>query len=535
VHLDALQELAVGISGEHSVDEVLKSIVHGLAQQPSVALARVWVTGPGDVCSSCSMRTACPDRTACLHLSASAGRSLDGEQWSRIDGTFRRVPFGNARMEFCPSPVRAIATDRSGQLLHVSACSQWADPDWIQRETIESFAGHPLVFRGETLGVLGVFRRTLINEQEFGWLRMFANQAAAAVANARAFSDLDRLRQQLESHNAYLKEEVDSALRFGRIVGRSRPLRHVLRQVDDVAASDATVLITGESGTGKELLAREIHERSRRSQRPFVRVNCSAIPREMFESEFFGHVRGAFTGAVRDRPGRFQIANGGTIFLDEIGDLPFELQPKLLRVLQEGEYERVGEDVTRTVDVRVIAATNQNLAEEVRARRFREDLFYRLNVFPLALPPLRARLDDIPLLAAHAIAEVSKKLRMPAPPLTEQDAARLRNYEWPGNIRELENVIQRAVILSKGTRLRLDIALADLSATAMSIAAADTADAILTDRECRERERANLLKALQRADGRIYGQGGAADLLAMNPTTLASRLRALKISPAKPR
>ena len=229
VHLEALQELALRISGERSVDAVLQSIVHGLAQQPDVALARVWVTEPGDVCGSCHMRAACPDHTACLHLLASAGTSLTGEQWSRTDGTFRRVPFGNSSMEFCPSPVRAIATDRTGQLLHVSACSQWAHPDWIQQETIESFAGHPLVFRGDTLGVLGVFRRALINEQEFSWLQMFANQAAAAVANARAFSELDRLRQQLESHNAYLKEEIDSALSFGRIVGRSRALRHVLR------------------------------------------------------------------------------------------------------------------------------------------------------------------------------------------------------------------------------------------------------------------------------------------------------------------
>jgi len=535
VHLEALQGLAVRISGERSVDAVLESIVHGLAQQPDVALARVWVTRPGDVCASCRMRPACPDHTSCLHLLASAGTSLTGDQWSRTDGTFRRVPFGNLRMEFCPSPVRAIATDRAGQLLHVSACSQWAHPDWIKQETIESFAGHPLVFRDETLGVLGVFRRAIINEEEFGWLQMFANQAAAAVANARAFSELDRLRQQLESHNAYLKEEVDNALRFGRIVGRSRSLLHVLRQVDDVASTDATVLITGESGTGKELLAREIHERSSRSQQPFVRVNCSAIPREMFESEFFGHVRGAFTGAMRDRPGRFQIANGGTIFLDEIGDLPLELQPKLLRVLQEGEYERVGEDVMRKVDVRVIAATNHNLAEEVRARRFREDLFYRLNVFPLALPPLRSRADDIPLLANHAIAEVSERLRIPAPALTQADAERLQQYDWPGNIRELENVIQRAVILSKGVRLRLDIALAELPLPATPVSDPDAPDVILTDREWRERERANLMKALQRADGRIYGQGGAAELLGINPTTLASRLRALKITAPKPR
>jgi transcriptional regulator with GAF, ATPase, and Fis domain len=254
----------------------------------------------------------------------------------------------------------------------------------------------------------------------------------------------------------------------------------------------------------------------------------------MFESEFFGHVRGAFTGAMRDRPGRFQIANGGAIFLDEIGDLPLELQPKLLRVLQEGEYERVGEDATRKVDVRVIAATNQNLAEAVRARRFREDLFYRLNVFPLALPPLRARADDIPLLASHAIAEVSKRLGIEAPTLTQVDAARLQQYDWPGNIRELENVIQRAVILSKGGRLRLDIALADLPTTTTS-AAEEPEVIILTDREVRARERANLMKALQRTDGRVYGTGGAAELLGINPTTLASRLRALKITPPKPR
>jgi len=537
MHLEALQELALRLSGERSVDAVLQSIVDVLAQQTGVALARVWVTGSGDICGSCRMRAACPDQTACLHLSASAGISLTGEHWSRIDGTFRRVPFGNSKMDFCPSPIRAIATDRAGQLLHVSACSQWAQPEWIQQEKIESFAGNPLVFRDETLGVLGVFRRKRINEQEFGWLQMFANLAAAAVANARAFSELDRLRQELESHNAYLKEEMDIVLSFGRIVGRSRALRHVLQQVDDVASSGATVLITGESGTGKELFAKEIHERGRRVQRPFVRVNCSAIPREMFESEFFGHVRGAFTGAVRDRPGRFQIADGGTIFLDEIGELPAEMQPKLLRVLQEGEYERVGEDITRKVDVRVIAATNHNLAEEVRAHRFRQDLYYRLNVFPLELPPLRARRDDIPLLATHAIAEASKRLKIEAPTLTQADAERLQRYDWPGNVRELQNVVERAVILSKGGRLRLDIAFADTPTTAPAMAGSDTdsPDIVLTDRECRERERANLMKALKRTDGRIYGEGGAAELLGINPTTLASRLRALKVTSPKPR
>ena len=258
----------------------------------------------------------------------------------------------------------------------------------------------------------------------------------------------------------------------------------------------------------------------------------------MFESEFFGHVRGAFTGALRDRPGRFQVADGGTIFLDEIGDLPLDLQPKLLRVLQEGEYARVGEDVTRNVDVRVIAATNQNLAAQVDAHQFRQDLFYRLNVFPLELPPLRTRKSDIPLLAAHTIAEVSKRHGTSAPPLTQEDARSLQQYDWPGNIRELQNVIERAVILSKGGRLRLDIALPRApGATVFANSPSDVVpeDVILTDRECRDRERMNLMKALERADGRIYGQGGAAELLAVNPTTLASRLRALKIKTNKTR
>ena len=333
-------------------------------------------------------------------------------------------------------------------------------------------------------------------------------------------------------------EEVDGVISPGRIVGGSRALRHVMQQVDAVASTDATVLIIGESGTGKELLAKEVHKRGLRSKRPFVKVNCSAIPREIFESEFFGHARGAFTGAVRERPGRFQMADGGTIFLDEIGDLPVELQPKLLRVLQEGEYERVGEDSTRRVDVRVIAATNQNLAGEVRARRFREDLFYRLNVFPLELPPLRARKDDIPQLATHTIARMSKRHRTAAPPLTPEDIEWLQRHDWPGNIRELQNVIERAVILSKGVRLRLDVALPlGAAATGELLPPSDRRhdDVVLTDRECRDRERANVMRALQRSEGRIYGRGGAAELLDINPTTLASRLRALKISVAKAR
>jgi transcriptional regulator with GAF, ATPase, and Fis domain len=521
MQLGALQELALRISGERSVETVLQQIVAGLVQQSGVALARVWVIEPGDICTTCRMRPSCPDQTSCLQLVASAGLALTGECWSRTDGDFRRLPLGKLK-------VGSVASDRTGLLIADPRSEKWARPEWVASERVTSFVGQPLVFRDETLGVLAVFRREPINQQEFRWLRVFADQAASAIANARALSELERLRQQLESQNAYLKEEVEAVLSFGGIVGRSRALHRVLKQVEDVAATDSTVLILGESGTGKELLAKEIHERSRRAHKPLVRVNCSAIPREMFESEFFGYVHGAFTGALRDRPGRFQVADGGTIFLDEIGELPLDLQPKLLRVLQEGQFERVGDDVTRKVDVRVIAATNQDLQEEARVRRFRQDLFYRLSVFPLELPPLRARKDDIPLLASHFTRQMAKKLGKVSPRLTQQDAARLKRYSWPGNVRELQNVIERAVILSKGERLCLDFAL-PVASGALEVSTPDMQDTVFTDREWRDRERANLVNALKRAHGRIYGSGGAADLLGVKPTTLASRLRALRI------
>ena len=287
----------------------------------------------------------------------------------------------------------------------------------------------------------------------------------------------------------------------------------------------------GESGTGKELLAREIHERSRRAGRPLIKVNCSAIPREMFESEFFGHIRGAFTGAVRDRPGRFKLAEKGTIFLDEVGDLPLDLQPKLLRVLQEGQYERVGDDTTRSIDVRVIAATNRDLSSDVAAGRFREDLYYRLSVFPIRIPPLRDRKEDIIPLANHFIGLVSKEIGAPTPQLTEAQTAALRTYDWPGNVRELQNVIERAVILGRGGEMRLDQVLVARGEQRRSSGPppAPTTEEIVSDQEWRRRERANLIAALARTAGRIYGTGGAAELLGVKPSTLQSRLRALGI------
>jgi len=275
--------------------------------------------------------------------------------------------------------------------------------EWAQRKGLVGFAGRSLVFRGEVLGVLAVFRRTAPNEVSWEWLHALADHAAAAIANARVNEQIDGLRREPELERDYSREKLSESIAFGDILGRSASLGRILRQVEIVAATNANVLIQGESGTGKELIARAIHERSPRSAKPLVKVNCGSIPRELFESEFFGHVKGSFTGAIRDRIGRFQLADRGTLFLDEVGEIPLELQSKLLRVLQEGEFERVGDDATRRVDVRVVAATNRDLNREVAEGRFRLDLFYRLGVFPVEMPPLRDRLEDIPILAAHFI------------------------------------------------------------------------------------------------------------------------------------
>jgi transcriptional regulator with GAF, ATPase, and Fis domain len=282
------------------------------------------------------------------------------------------------------------------------------------------------------------------------WGRIFADHIAGAIANARAFEEIQRLKSQLEQQNAYLQEEVVEAKAFGDLVGQSAALRQIVSQIDLVAPTDASVLVLGETGTGKELVAHEIHRRSRRKEKPLVRVNCASIPKELYESEFFGHAKGAFTGAIKDRAGRFETAEGGTLFLDEIGEVPPEMQGKLLRALQEKRYERVGEDRTRRADVRIVAATNRDLKKEAAAGRFREDLFYRLNVFPVQVPPLRERKEDVPLLVQHFIKLSAKDLGCPQPRLTRAGMEQLQHYDWPGNIRELRNVIERAVILARG-------------------------------------------------------------------------------------
>ncbi len=339
-----------------------------------------------------------------------------------------------------------------------------------------------------------------------------------------AHAEVQRLRKRLELENAYLQEQIRIDGNHHGIIGRSAAIQKTLSQVELVAPTDATVLITGESGTGKELVARAIHEASRRSNRPLIRVNCAAIPADLFESEFFGHARGAFKGALRDRVGKFELADGGTLFLDEVGEIPPALQGKLLRVLQEGQFERVGEARTRDVDVRMIAATNRDLKALARRSKFREDLYFRLNVFPIDLVPLRERADDIPLLAMHLLDGACRKLKTSGLRLTEADARRLAQYQWPGNVRELQNVIERAAILARNGRVRID-----LPESPASGRRAPASGKILTDDDRRERDRANILAALEASRGRVFGHGGAAELLDVKPTTLASRIKTLGI------
>ncbi|HBP89954.1 MAG TPA: sigma 54-interacting transcriptional regulator [Nitrospirales bacterium] len=365
-------------------------------------------------------------------------------------------------------------------------------------------------------------------EGEVQWYQGFL----VDISGRKQAEELLERQNRLQAENRYLQEEVLEAGAFGDLVGQSPALHNVIRQIALVAPTEATVLILGESGTGKELVAREIHKRSQRKDRPLIRVNCASIPRDLFESEFFGHVKGAFTGAVKDRAGRFGAADGGTLFLDEVGEIPLDLQSKFLRVLQEQQFERVGEERTRHVDVRVIAATNKDLKQEVENGRFRQDLYYRLNVFPLEMSPLRERKEDIPLLAEYLLGVTAKKLHCAQPKLTKALVGQLQRYNWPGNVRELQNVIERGLILSGRQGLTFDIPQPGegrASAEVQESQASLKERSVISEREMRLRERDNTRAALEQAEWKIYGKGGAAERLGIKPTTLVARIKKMGI------
>lgn len=345
----------------------------------------------------------------------------------------------------------------------------------------------------------------------------------------QALKHVEQLQQRLELENEYLKEEISEGFPLNNILGQSAAVRKINYQINLVAPTTATVLITGESGTGKELIARAIYRLSERHYRPLIRVNCAAVPAELFESEFFGHIRGAFSGAVNARLGRFEVADGGTLFLDEIGELPLSLQGKLLRVLQDGEFERIGESTTRKVDVRVIAATNKNLKALVEKGLFREDLYFRLEVFPIHSAPLRERVEDIPVLAAHFLKLTCKRFNKNQIKISLAQIANLQRYPWPGNIRELENYIERQVIFSRGDKLiltELENKPLITQGTPISLPCASEADVKSLQIQL-------TLAALRQCNGKIYGEDGAAHLLGIKPTTLASRLKKWKLDKSK--
>jgi transcriptional regulator with GAF, ATPase, and Fis domain len=509
-----------------NVDELLKRVVNLLAERPHVALARIWLARPGDLCETCGMKSRCALRDTCLHLVASAGHRHCPEtpDWLRTDGEFQRMPLGLGKIG---------RVGASGEAIVVKDLKD--DPSWLvryqwaAREQIRGINAQPIKFKDDILGVIAIFTWIPTPDEGPAWMRILADHIAGAIVNARAFEEIERLRTHLEIENMYLQEEVREARSMGDIIGQNASMLELIRQIEMVAPTDASVLILGESGTGKELVAREVHRRSRRSDRPLIRVNCASVPRELYESEFFGHVKGAFTGAIKERAGRFEAANGGTLLLDEVGEIPFTLQSKFLRVLQEKQYERVGEEKTRTVDVRIIAATNRDLKREVDEGRFRQDLYYRLNVFPLKVPPLRERKDDIPLLTAHFLEQAAQRLRLPLPRLTEAQLHLLQGYDWPGNVRELQNATERALILAQKGLLQFDL---PVSGSLLSLPLAGSngsgaAQHILTEAELRLLEQRNITAALNQAGWKVHGQGGAAELLGLKPTTLISRVKKL--------
>ncbi len=421
----------------------------------------------------------------------------------------------------------------SGEGIHIRDLREqpsWVlNESWVRAEGVISFAGHPLIFHGHNYGVLGVFFREYICVDVFRLIRQFADHSAAALANAQAFEEIDRLRDRLAQENTFLREEARSKSESGTIVGQSAALRNVLRQVDLVAPTNSAVLIQGESGTGKELVAEAIHNASKRNGKPFIRVNCASIPRELFESEFFGHVKGAFTGAVSDRMGRFELADGGTLFLDEIGEVPLDLQSKLLRALEEGTFERVGGTETRQTDVRIISATNRDLFADIGKNLFRQDLYYRLSVFPLSVPPLRERLEDIPRLVNHFLNKVGGRHGIPTRRLSEEHLQHLCTYDWPGNIRELQNVIERAVIVAQGGIVDFEIP-GLYPGTSWNQPKPAPLNCVYTYQELKEIEQENIQRALQRTKGKVSGRGGAAELLGIKANTLSARMKSMGIS-----
>jgi formate hydrogenlyase transcriptional activator len=401
--------------------------------------------------------------------------------------------------------------------------SEWAISA-TRAESLRSGFALPLISRNRTLGVLALGSRAenSFSPEDVDFLMRAAGQVAMAIENALAYREIADLKDKLAHEKLYLEEEIRTTAGFEGIVGESSALRQVLQLVETVATSDSTALLLGETGTGKELIARAIHDRSRRKDRTFAKLNCAAIPTGLLESELFGHERGAFTGAVTQKIGRLELADQGTLFLDEVGDIPLELQPKLLRVLQDGEFERLGSTRTKKVNVRLVAATNRNLDQMIEERQFRSDLYYRLNVFPIRVPPLRERPEDIPLLVRYFSRKYARRMQKQIESIPAAAMRKLTRWHWPGNVRELQNLVERAVILTRSSTLAISVPELTNPGTHSSPARGVNFD-----------ERDRIVRILKETKGRVGGPNGAAARLGLKRTTLFTRMKKMGIDPQK--
>jgi formate hydrogenlyase transcriptional activator len=401
--------------------------------------------------------------------------------------------------------------------------SEWTTSA-VRAESIQSGCILPLISRNRTLGVLTLGSRVenSFSPEDVDFLMRAAGQVAIAIENALAYREIAELKDKLAQEKLYLEEEIRTTAGFDGIVGESSALRQVLQLVETVATSDSSVLLLGETGTGKELIARAIHDRSRRKERTFVKLNCAAIPTGLLESELFGHERGAFTGAITQKIGRLELADQGTLFLDEVGDIPLELQPKLLRVLQDGEFERLGSTRTKKADVRLVAATNRDLDRMIEDRQFRSDLYYRLNVFPIRVPPLRERPEDIPLLVQYFSQKYARRMQKQIESIPAIAMRKLTHWHWPGNIRELQNLVERAVILTRSSTLAISVPELAKNGARSAPATARNSD-----------EQSTIVRILTETNGHVGGPNGAAARLGLKRTTLLTRMKKLGIDARK--
>jgi formate hydrogenlyase transcriptional activator len=535
-HQIMLQAITRNMASTQDLTAVLNSVVTALVEQSGMVTSRIWLLQDDAECEVClregPIGLAQSYGAKALHLVANAG-ILKYEREHHL------MP-----VDFPVPPARVTQTREAIRLN-----SYLTDPNtrlppeilaMLQQAGARAAAAYPLIFHGELLGSIGLLSARPLEDDEFALLGIFADQAAMAIRSAQLFRQVARYRDRLEIENAYLQQQISEDRGYEGIVGASPQLKGVLRKVQQVAPVDSTVLLLGETGTGKELIARAVHEGSTRKDRPLIKVNCGAIPQGLVESELFGHEKGSFTGALQRRIGRFELADQGTLFMDEVGELPLDTQVKLLRVLQEKEFERVGSTKAQRVDVRLIAATHKELEQEVTEGRFRADLFYRLNVFPIRIPPLRDRPKDIPLLVQHFLAQFQRKLAKPLKGVTPESMERLETYHWPGNIRELQNVLERACVLAEEPVVDIGDAirpspgrpspltpLVPVAPAGAAAATPPTADSIIP---LDENERLHIRRALEATKWKVHGKGGAADLLGINPSTLRSRMQKLGIA-----